>query len=150
MPCMRWWSAAAKSAPTHVADVSAKTLRKRALKQVADRKSTLHTDDALAYYQSAKSFADHRRRQPLPGRVRPRMARRTSRRPKLLCDPEARRHGHVSFSISEQHLQRYVDEFAFRWNNRSALGVEDFERAAEILKGAAGKRLTYRPTDERA
>jgi hypothetical protein len=53
-------------------------------------------------------------------------------------------------SVSEQHLQRYVTEFAFRWNNRSALGVEDFKRAAELLKGAAGKQLTYRPTDERA
>ena len=51
-------------------------------------------------------------------------------------------------SISEQHLQRYLDEFAFRWNNRSALGVEDFERADNLLKGAKGKRLTYRPTDE--
>jgi hypothetical protein len=51
-------------------------------------------------------------------------------------------------SLSEQHLERYCDEFAFRWNNRSALGVEDFERAVHLLKGAAGKRLTYRPTDE--
>lgn len=47
-------------------------------------------------------------------------------------------------SISEQHLQRYCDEFAFRWNNRSALGIEDFERAAEILKGIAGKRVVSR------
>jgi hypothetical protein len=35
-------------------------------------------------------------------------------------------------------------EFVFRWNNRSSLGVEDFERAAALLKGASGKRLTYR------
>lgn len=53
-------------------------------------------------------------------------------------------------SVSEQHLQRYVNEFAFRWNTRSALGIEDFERAAELLKAIEGKRLTYRPTDERA
>ena len=26
-------------------------------------------------------------------------------------------------SVSEQHLDRYVDEFAFRWNTRSALGI---------------------------
>ena len=47
-------------------------------------------------------------------------------------------------SVSEQHLQRYVDEFAFRWNTRSALGIEDAERAALMVKAAAGKRLTYR------
>jgi hypothetical protein len=52
-------------------------------------------------------------------------------------------------SISEQHLQRYLNEFVFRWDNRSALGIEDFERAAKLLKCASGKRLTYRPTDKR-
>jgi hypothetical protein len=51
-------------------------------------------------------------------------------------------------SVSEQHLQRYVDEFVFRWNTRSAAGVEDFERANRILKAAKGKRLTYRRTDK--
>jgi hypothetical protein len=50
-------------------------------------------------------------------------------------------------SVSEQHLQRYVDEFAFRWDNRSAMGVEDTERAALAIKGARGKRLTYRQPD---
>lgn len=51
-------------------------------------------------------------------------------------------------SISEQHLDRYIQEFAFRWNNRSSLGIEDFERAAAMLKGIEGKRLTYRRIDE--
>ena len=32
-------------------------------------------------------------------------------------------------SISEQHLQRYCDEFVFRWNTRSSLGIEDTENA---------------------
>lgn len=47
-------------------------------------------------------------------------------------------------SISERHLDRYVQEFAFRWNHRQSLGVEDVERAAAIVKAAEGKRLTYR------
>ena len=51
-------------------------------------------------------------------------------------------------SVSEQHLQRYCDEFAFRWNTRSSLGIEDTERAALAIKGAQGKRLTYRQPDE--
>jgi hypothetical protein len=50
-------------------------------------------------------------------------------------------------SVSEQHLQRYVNEFAFRWNTRSALGIEDAERARLMLKVGVGKRLTYRPSD---
>ena len=47
-------------------------------------------------------------------------------------------------SVSEAHLQRYCDEFAFRWNTRSSLGIEDTQRASLAIKGAAGKRLTYR------
>ncbi len=44
----------------------------------------------------------------------------------------------------EKHLHRYLAEFDFRYNNRSALGVEDTERAAKAMKGAEGKRLLYR------
>jgi transposase-like protein len=45
---------------------------------------------------------------------------------------------------SEKHLHRYLAEFDFRYNNRSALGVEDAQRAATALCGIVGKRLTYR------
>ncbi len=44
----------------------------------------------------------------------------------------------------EKHLHRYLAEFDFRYNNRSALGIEDGERTTFAVKGAAGKRLTYR------
>ena len=44
----------------------------------------------------------------------------------------------------EQHLQRYLNEFSFRYSNRSGLGIGDQERAARALKGIEGKRLTYR------
>jgi transposase-like protein len=47
---------------------------------------------------------------------------------------------------TEHHLQRYLNEFDFRYSNRSALGVEDAERAEIALKGIEGKRLTYRGT----
>lgn len=47
----------------------------------------------------------------------------------------------------EKHLHRYLAEFDFRYNNRSAVGVEDGERATNALKGIVGKRLTYRSTD---
>jgi transposase-like protein len=45
--------------------------------------------------------------------------------------------------VSSHHLQRYVAEFDFRYNNRE---VTDTERANNALKGIAGKRLTYRRT----
>jgi ISXO2 transposase-like protein len=43
----------------------------------------------------------------------------------------------------EQHFQRYLDEFVFRYSKRSKLGVEDAEHAALAIRGAEGKRLTY-------
>lgn len=46
--------------------------------------------------------------------------------------------------VSPQHLKRYLAEFDFRYNERSALGVEDSERAVKALQGTSGKRLTYR------
>jgi len=48
--------------------------------------------------------------------------------------------------VSEQHLQRYLAEFDFRQSNRAKLGVDDVPRSDRVLKGAVGKRLTYRTT----
>lgn len=43
--------------------------------------------------------------------------------------------------VSEEHLDRYVDEFAFRYNRRD---VTDGERAVMALKKVGGKRLMYK------
>jgi transposase-like protein len=44
---------------------------------------------------------------------------------------------------AERHLHRYLAEFEFRYNNRTALGCEDGERSQQALRGIIGKRLTY-------
>lgn len=44
---------------------------------------------------------------------------------------------------AKRHLHRYVAEYEFRYNNRSANGVEDVTRSEIALRGARGKRLTY-------
>ena len=49
----------------------------------------------------------------------------------------------VYHHVSKAHLQRYCDEFDFRYNTRK---LNDFERAETALLGAVGKRLTYRRT----
>jgi transposase-like protein len=46
---------------------------------------------------------------------------------------------------NEKHLHRYCAEFSFRYTNRVATGVNDFERADILLAGVVGKRLTYNP-----
>lgn len=44
---------------------------------------------------------------------------------------------------AKKHLHRYLAEYDFRYNHRSANGVEDGERATFALRGIVGKRLTY-------
>jgi transposase-like protein len=46
--------------------------------------------------------------------------------------------------VSAAHLKRYLAEFDFRYNERSALGVSDAERMTRSIGGIVGKRLTYR------
>jgi transposase-like protein len=46
--------------------------------------------------------------------------------------------------VSQTHLKRYLCEFDFRYNERIALGVNDAERTVKAIRGAEGKRLTYR------
>lgn len=43
----------------------------------------------------------------------------------------------------EKHLHRYLEEYDFRYNHRTALGVDDVSRTLAPVKGAEGKRLTY-------
>jgi len=42
--------------------------------------------------------------------------------------------------VSKEHLHRYCDEFAFRWNTRQ---LNDGERLAAAIKHSVGKRLVY-------
>lgn len=127
----------------HVTDVTARTLRQN-LVTMTSRKSELHTDDALTYYHLGKEFAKHR-------------AVVHSDDEYVSKDGEVHVNTAEAFfailkrgiygtfhSVSEAHLQRYCDEFSFRWNTRSSLGIEDTQRAEELLKSIEGKRLTYR------
>jgi transposase-like protein len=128
----------------HVADVTAKSLRTSINTQVR-RQSELHTDEALAYDHIGKEFAKHRTVNHSEDEYFKDGVGIQSAESFFAI---LKRGVYGTFhSISEQHLQRYCDEFAFRWNTRSVLGIEDFERAAELLRGAKGKRLTYRRPD---
>jgi transposase-like protein len=129
----------------HVPHVNGKTLRPILVAQVS-RKSTLMTDEGGQYFHVGKEFARHEKINHS-------------------ADEYVRGDAHTNtiegyFSIlkrgiigtyhhvSQQHLKRYLAEFDFRYNERSALGVDDKERAARLLKGIVGKRLTYRRPNE--
>jgi len=49
--------------------------------------------------------------------------------------------------VSEQHLDRYVGEFVYRYNNRE---MSDTERAKKAVRKTEGKRLVYKETIKKA
>jgi hypothetical protein len=51
----------------------------------------------------------------------------------------------VYHHVSEAHLHRYLAEFDFRYNTRSANGFTDAERTRIALSQVVGKRLRYTP-----
>jgi transposase-like protein len=131
----------------HVPEVSGKTLRPILVTQIS-RKSALMTDEGGQYYHAGKEFARHEKiNHSADEYVRGDVHTNTIE-------------GYFSIlkrgiigtyhHVSQQHLKRYLAEFDFRYNERSALGVNDKERAARLLKGIVGKRLTYRRPDETA
>ncbi len=131
----------------HVANVTGKTLRPIIVKHV-DRKSALMTDDAGQYRPIGVEFASHQTvNHGIEEYVR---GEAHSNTVEGFFSILKRGINGVYHHVSEAHLSRYLAEFDFRYSNRSALGINDTMRADEALRGIAGKRLTYRRSDEAA
>jgi transposase-like protein len=104
--------------------------------------STLNTDEAQWYKQPGKAFAKHEAVNHGAGEyVR---GDTTTNTVEGYFSIFKRGMVGVYQHCGEQHLPRYLAEFDFRYSNRSTLGVEDTERASLAVKGARGKRLTYK------
>jgi transposase-like protein len=118
--------------------VNAKTL-KDAIRENVDRSATIMTDEWRAYQGIGKEFAgghhavNHSKAEYVRGDA-------------STNDAESYfallKRGIVgSFHhVSKQHLDRYCDEFSFRWNHRH---ITDAERTIEAIRCSEGKRLTY-------
>jgi transposase-like protein len=133
----------------HVADVTADTLREAIVTQ-ASRKSHLMTDEASTYVSTGKEFAGHSAVNHSANEyVRLGGFVHTNTIENVFSILKRGITG-TFHHVSEAHLHRYLAEFDFRYNRRSALGIEDTERVADIIKGAGGKRLTYRIPDKAA
>ena len=111
-----------------------------------DRKSELHTDESNLYLRVGPEFASHKTVQHGwngQGEYVGKDGQTTNNVENFFGEFKKGMVGTYHF-CGEQHLQRYLNEFAFRYKNRSGIGVEDAERAEIALKGIEGKRLTYR------
>ncbi len=127
----------------HVNRVNSKTLKPILMRQI-QRDANLMTDESRVYTKLGWKFAshntvNHKALEYVRGIVHTNTVEGFF---SLLKRGLIGTYHHVG----EQHLQRYVSEFDFRYNNRIKLGVTDEQRAAIALKGISGKRLTYRRT----
>jgi transposase-like protein len=111
-----------------------------------DRASDIVTDDHRAYPGAAANFAQHSSVNHSAGEY----ARGDIHTNTIEGVFSVFKRGMVGTyqHCGEQHLQRYLNEFDFRYSNRAKLGIDDACRADLALKGISGKRLTYRRTDK--
>ena len=124
----------------HVPNVTATTLRP-ILVTLASRKSTLITDESNVYPAVGAEFANHESVNHSANEyVRLGGFVHTNTAENFFSIFKRGIYG-VYHHVSEAHLSRYLSEFDFRYNNRK---VTDTERTAFAVRGAEGKRLTYR------
>lgn len=135
----------ARSMQTKVlsADVAQKFLTEN-----ADTASTLHTDEHRMYPKIGKKFAAHETVKHGMGEYA--RGSVTTNTVEGFFSVFKRGMKGTYQHCGEQHLQRYLAEFDFRYNNRKSLGVDDVLRTETAVKGIVGKRLTYRTTSQRA
>ncbi len=126
-----------------VPNVTARTLAPILRGQIA-KETHLMTDEARAYINIGREFKEHSSVKHGAGEYARGIAHVNTAESffNILKRGLIGTYHHVG----EQHLQKYVSEFDFRYNTREKLGVNDAERAAIALKGITGKRLTYRRT----
>jgi transposase-like protein len=125
----------------HLPEVNAHNLREVLVTQI-DRKSYLMTDEGRSYPNIGKEFAGHSTVEHGAGEY----VRGEAHTNTVEGYFSILKRGIIGtyHHISQEHLKRYLCEFDFRYNERSALGVSDRERTEKMLAGVVGKRLTYR------
>lgn len=124
----------------HMPQVTARNVRDMLVAK-ASRKSRPHTDESNLYPRVGAEFAKHETMNHSANEYA---------RGDVTTNAIAGFFGIFELGLAgvyqhcgEQHLQRYLDEFRFRYSNRAKLGIGDAERAVIAIRGAEGKRLTY-------
>jgi transposase-like protein len=127
----------------HVSTVTAKSLKSVMEKNIS-KDANLMTDQSVLYKASGKDYASHE----TVNHTRKEYARGDVTTNTVEGFFSILKRGLVGtfHHVGPQHLQRYVNEFDFRYNTRSSLGYNDIERSQIALKGIVGKRLMYSHT----
>ena len=127
----------------HVADVTAKTLKPILVDAIA-KETNLRTDQSPGLYRDRQQALRAMRQSITRSKS---MSGATHIRTRLKATSRSSSVASTAYitTSAKKHLKRYLAEFDFRYNERIALGVSDQERTEKAIKGAVGRRLTYRP-----
>jgi transposase-like protein len=141
-----------KARSVKVENITSATLRAVILAN-ADTKSALMTDELGAYRRIGRRFASH----DTVNHSEDEYVRKLDDGTKAHVNSAEgfysifkRGMKGIYQHCNERHLQRYLTEFDFRYSYRIKLGYDDSSRTMLAIKGAEGKRLTYRRTNGKA
>jgi transposase-like protein len=122
----------------HVPNVTAANVKEH-LSANVDKASYLMTDESKVYVTAGKKFAGHEavnhsaeQYVRLGGFVHVNTAE------SFHAIIKRQMYG-THHAVSEHHLQRYINEIAFKWNHRVSLGVGDTARTIAAIKGRRPK-----------
>lgn len=133
----------------HLNDATKETVRD-VLVRNADRASTLYTDSSRLYTRTGEEYASHKTTNHARGEYVRYEGAEVVHSNTIESVFSVFKRGMVGVyqHCGEAHLHRYLAEFDFRYNRRTALKVSDAERAEDLLRMARDKRLTYRRIGE--
>src|SRR5205823_1595428 len=121
----------------HVTDSMRATLKPIILAHIAPG-SRVHTDEAKTYLWMKSQYAHakigHSFREYVKGDV-------TTNRIEGVFSHFKRGVTGVYHQISDQHLDRYLQMFAYRWNRRD---MGESERVNDLLRATKGRRIDYK------
>lgn len=122
----------------HIDHVSAMTVGPLLTKNI-DPSATLHTDEFRIYGKVGGCFKNHE----VVVHAKGEYARGTATTNGVESSFALLKRGLIGtfHHVGEQHLQRYITEFDFRWSHRK---TKDAERADILLAQVHGKRLFYK------
>ncbi len=130
----------------YVANVTAANVRP-ALVAFVDRQSHLMTDESPIYTRVGREFAAHSTVNNSAGQYVTHGGLKHTNTVEGFFSIFKRGVIGTYHHMSKAHIGRYCAEFDLRYNTRA---MTDGERAALILKGGEGRRLTYRRADKLA
>ena len=129
----------------HVQHATKESVRDILVRNVP-RGTTLHTDESRLYSETGREFYQHETVNHSSGEyVRGLVHSNTI---EGVFSIFKRGMKGIYQHCGEAHLHRYLAEFDFRYNRRTALKVSDTERRDQLLALISGKRLTYRRIGE--